>query len=109
MIKGKQSALVKTPTGIAGLDEVTEGGFPKGRPTLLCGNAGCGKTLFGILFLVKGITEYNEPAVYMSFEESRNDLATNVRSLGIDLEKLIATNKLHIDHVKIERAEIEET
>lgn len=103
------SNLPKTSTGIAGLDEITEGGFPQGRPTLLCGSAGCGKTLFGIQFLVKGITEYNEPGVFMSFEETKSDLAANVKSLGIDLEKLVATNKLRIDHVKIERSEIEET
>lgn len=101
--------LPKTPSGIAGLDEVTEGGFPKGRPTLLCGSAGCGKTLFGIQFLAKGITDYNEPGVFMSFEETKSDLAMNVKSLGIDLDKLVAENKLRIDHVKIERSEIEET
>lgn len=99
----------KTPTGIDGLDEVTGGGFPKGRPTLVCGSAGCGKTLFGIQFLTKGISEYDEPGVFMSFEETKNDLAQNVRSLGFDLEKLIADNKLRIDHVRIERTEIEET
>jgi len=99
----------KTPTGIDGLDEVTGGGFPKGRPTLVCGSAGCGKTLFGMQFLAKGISEYNEPGVFMSFEETKNDLAQNVKSLGIDLEKLIADNKLRIDHVRIERTEIEET
>ena len=109
MKKGKTIGLEKTPTGIAGLDEVTEGGFPKGRPTLLCGNAGCGKTLFGIQFLVKGITDYHEPGVFMSFEETKSDLATNVESMGIDLDKLIADKKLRIDHVKIERSEIEET
>ncbi len=103
------STLPKTPTGIAGLDEVTGGGFPKARPTLLCGTAGCGKTLFGIQFLARGITDYNEPGVFMSFEETKSDLAANVKSLGIDLEKLIATNKLRIDHVRIERTEIEET
>lgn len=103
------STLPKTPTGIAGLDEVTGGGFPKGRPTLLCGSAGCGKTLFGIQFLAKGITEYNEPGVFMSFEETKSDLAANVKSLGIDLEKLVAANKLRIDHVRVERTEIEET
>ncbi len=101
--------LPKIPTGIAGLDEVTGGGFPKGRPTLLCGSAGCGKTLFGIQFLVKGVTEYQEPGVFMSFEEAKSDLAMNVKSLGMDLDKLVAANKLRIDHVKIERTEIEET
>ena len=75
----------KTPTGISGLDEITEGGFPKGRPVLVCGSAGCGKTLFAMQFLIKGITDYNEPGVFMSFEESTKDLAQNVRSLGFDL------------------------
>ncbi|MEO8174106.1 MAG: ATPase domain-containing protein, partial [Sediminibacterium sp.] len=71
-------AFPKTKTGIDGLDEVTEGGLPKGRPTLICGSAGCGKTLFGLQFLVKGITEFNEPGVFISFEENAKDLAQNV-------------------------------
>ena len=99
----------KTPTGIDGLDEITEGGFPAGRPTLVCGGAGCGKTLMAIQFLVKGIVEYDEPGVFMSFEESSQDLAQNVQSLGFDLEKLIAGEKLKIDFVRVERSEIEET
>src|SRR3954464_3010487 len=105
----KQNIFPKTPTGIEGLDEITEGGIPKGRPTLICGSAGCGKTLFAMQFLVKGITEYNEPGVFMSFEETATDLAQNVSSLGFDLEKLKAEKKLRIDHVRIERSEIEET
>lgn len=103
------NSLPKTPSGIVGLDEVTDGGFPKGRPILICGSAGCGKTLFGIQFLAKGITDYNEPGVFMSFEESKKDLSTNVRSLGLDLDKLVAGKKLYVDHVKVERSEIEET
>ena len=99
----------KISTGITGLDEITEGGFPEGRPILICGSAGCGKTMFGIQFLVKGIIDHDEPGVLMSFEESRSDLAKNVQSLGFDLEQLIDENKLRIDHVKIERSEIEET
>lgn len=99
----------KTPTGIKGLDEVMFGGFPKGRPILVCGGPGCGKTLMATQFLVKGITDYNEPGVFMSFEETSKDLIQNVKSLGFDLEKLIAENKLRIDHVRIERTEIEET
>lgn len=101
--------LLKTPTGINGLDEITEGGLPTGRPTLICGSAGCGKTIFGVQFLMNGITMYNEPGVFMSFEESAKDLAVNVRSLGFDLEQMIAQKKLRIDHVKVERSEIEET
>jgi circadian clock protein KaiC len=98
----------KTPSGIEGLDEITEGGLPKGRPTLVCGGAGCGKTLLSIQFIVKGITEYNEPGVFMSFEEPSKDLALNVKSLGFDIEKLKADNKLIVDHVRVERSEIEE-
>ena len=103
------SSLQKTPTGISGLDEITEGGFPTGRPTLICGSAGCGKTLFGLQFLVKGIIDHNEPGIFMSFEEAPEDLTQNVASLGFDLNKLVRTNKLRIDHVHIERSEIEET
>src|SRR5436190_927736 len=105
----KKKLFSKIPTGIDGLDEITQGGFPKGRPILICGTAGCGKTLFAMQFLVKGITEYNESGVFMSFEETATDLAQNVSSLGFDLEKLKAEKKLRIDHVRIERSEIEET
>jgi len=98
----------KTPTGIDGLDEITDGGFPTGRPTLICGGAGCGKTLLSMQFLIKGITEYNEPGVFMSFEEPSDDLTLNVKSLGFDLEKLKAEKKLVVDHVRVERSEIEE-
>ncbi len=109
MAKSRLETLRKTPTGINGLDEITNGGFPKGRPVLICGSAGCGKTLFAAQFLIKGIADYNEPGVFMSFEESPKELALNFRSLGFDFEKLQAQNKLRIDHVRIERAEIEET
>ena len=109
MVDRKRNSFPKTPTGISGLDEITSGGFPKGRPTLICGSAGCGKTLFAIQFLVKGITDYNEPGVFMSFEESADDLAQNARSLGFNLEQLKAEKRLRVDHVRIERAEIEET
>ncbi|MEO7975533.1 circadian clock protein KaiC [Flavobacterium sp.] len=98
----------KTPTGIDGLDEITDGGFPKGRPTLICGGAGCGKTLLSMQFLIKGITEFNEPGVFMSFEEPSDDLTLNVKSLGFDLEKLKGEKKLVVDHVRVERSEIEE-
>jgi len=98
----------KAPTGVDGLDEITEGGFPKGRPTLICGGAGCGKTLLSMQFLIKGITEFNEPGVFMSFEEPSHDLTLNVKSLGFDLEQLKADKKLVVDHVRVERSEIEE-
>src|SRR6476661_6045314 len=101
-------ALPKSPTGIAGLDEITGGGLPRGRPTLVCGGAGCGKTLFAMEFLVHGATKFGEPGVCISFEETADDLATNVRSLGFDLEQLIARRKLAIDQVRVERSEIEE-
>jgi len=107
-IKAK-AEFPKTQTGISGLDEITEGGFPKGRPTLICGSAGCGKTLLAMQFLVKGILDHRENGVFMSFEETANDLSQNVSSLGFDLNKLVAQKKLRIDHVRIERSEIEET
>ncbi len=78
--------LPKTLTGIKGLDEITYGGLPKGRPTLICGSAGSGKSLFGVEFLYKGATLYNEPGVFISFEESREELIANVSSLGMDLK-----------------------
>ena len=101
--------LVKAPTGITGLDDITFGGLPAGRPTLICGSAGCGKTLFGVTFLVNGATLYNEPGVFVSFEERAKDLATNVASLGYDLDRLAAEEKLAIDHIRVERSEIEES
>jgi circadian clock protein KaiC len=109
MRKEQSTSLPKTPTGIVGLDEITFGGLPKGRPTLICGSAGCGKTLFGIQFLERGITQYDEPGVLISFEESKKDIAANVQSLGINTEELIASNKLRVDYVRVDRAEIEET
>jgi circadian clock protein KaiC len=105
----QKNSIAKTKTGISGLDEICGGGFPKGRPTLVCGSAGCGKTLLATQFLVKGITERNEPGVFMSFEESMEDLTQNVSSLGFDLEKLIRDKKLTIDQVRVEKSEIEET
>src|SRR6202000_2537222 len=98
----------KTQTGVEGLDEITEGGFPKGRPTLICGGAGCGKTLLSMQFLIKGIVDYNEPGVFMSFEETDRDITLNVKSLGFDIEKLKQEKKLIIDHVRVERSEIDE-
>lgn len=105
----KKNTLPKTPTGIAGLDEITEGGLPKGRPTLICGAAGSGKTLFSIEFIVRGAIEFGEPGVIMSFEEKTEDLELNVASLGFDLRKLQKDNQIKVDHVHIERSEIEET
>src|ERR1700756_176964 len=96
--------LAKTPTGISGLDELMLGGLPTGRPTLLCGAAGCGKTLFAMTFLVKGITDFDENGVFMSFEERAADLAVNVASLGYDVDNLIKKQKMVIDHVRIERS-----
>ncbi|HSE37745.1 MAG TPA: ATPase domain-containing protein, partial [Blastocatellia bacterium] len=106
---GPLGALRKSPTGIGGLDDITGGGLPTGRPTLICGSAGCGKTLFGTEFLVHGATRYGEPGVFMSFEETAEELTKNVASLGFDLRDLIARKKLLIDHVQVERSEIEET
>lgn len=101
--------LPKTLTGINGFDEITQGGLPTGRPTLVCGEAGSGKTLFSIEFIVRGIMEYNEPGVIVAFEEKTDELTTNVASMGFDLKKLISQNKLRIDFVHIKRSEIEET
>jgi len=101
--------LLKSPTGIQGFDEITGGGLPTGRPTLVCGGAGCGKTLFGMEFLVRGATQFNEPGVFMSFEETNEELIKNVASLGFDLEDLIKHKKIVLDHVHVERSEIEET
>ncbi|MDB5010680.1 MAG: kaiC, partial [Mucilaginibacter sp.] len=98
-----------TRTGISGLDEITEGGLPKGRPTLVCGEAGCGKTLMSLEFIVRGAVEFNEPGVFMAFEEKSQELAMNVASLGFNLDKLQQEKKLRIDYVHIDRTEIEET
>jgi len=102
-------ALPKAATGIAGLDEVLGGGLPRGRPTLVCGSAGCGKTLLAMEFLVRGATEFGEPGVFMSFEESTEELTQNVRSLGFDLDELAERGQLALEYVHVERSEIEET
>ena len=104
-----RTLLPKSPTGIQGLDEITGGGLPTGRPTLICGGAGCGKTLLAMEFLVRGATQFNEPGVFMAFEETAEELTQNVASLGFDLATLIAQNQLALDFVYIERSEIEET
>jgi len=103
------AGLQKEATGISGFDEITGGGLPAGRPTLICGSAGAGKTLFALEFLVRGASQFNEPGVFISFEETGDELATNVASLGFDLKQLIADKKLIVDYVFIERSEIEET
>jgi circadian clock protein KaiC len=102
-------ALPKAPSGIDGLDEILGGGFPAGRPTLVCGSAGCGKTLLSMEFLVRGALEFGEPGAYISFEETEAELAQNVASLGFDVDSLVEQGKLAFDHVKVERQEIEET
>src|SRR5688572_14572364 len=102
-------ALPKAPTGIQGLDEVTHGGLPRGRPTLVCGSAGCGKTLLAMEFIVRGATKYGEPGVFMAFEETVEELTKNVSSLGFDLAELVREEKLVLDFVRVERSEIEET
>ena len=101
--------LPKCATGIHGLDAITGGGLPRGRPTLICGGAGCGKTLFGLEFLVRGMQDFNEHGVFVSFEERAVDLTANVASLGFDLDSLIAKKSLMIDQVEIDRGEITET
>jgi circadian clock protein KaiC len=103
------ASLPKCKTGIPGVDEITGGGLPKGRPTLVCGGAGCGKTLMGIEFLVRGAMLHNEPGVFIAFEETAEELTQNVRSLGFDLDELIEKKKLAVDYIYIERSEIEET
>jgi circadian clock protein KaiC len=107
--KPKSRSLPKAATGIEGLDEITGGGLPRGRPTLVCGSAGCGKTLFAMEFLVRGATQFGEPGVFMAFEETAEELAQNVRSLGFDLEDLASREQLLVDYVHVERSEIEET
>jgi circadian clock protein KaiC len=106
---GGSGVIAKSPTGITGLDEVTGGGLPSGRPTLVCGSAGSGKTMLACEFLVRGATEFGEPGVFMMFEENAAELTANVRSLGFDLTELVAQTKIVLDHVHIERSEIEET
>src|SRR5678816_2831546 len=101
--------LPKVATGIVGLDEITGGGLPKGRPTLVCGSAGCGKTLFAMEFLVRGAVEHGEPGVFITFEESPEELAQNVRSLGFDLDALAAQQRIIIDFIHVDRNEIQES
>ena len=101
--------LPKAPTGIRGLDEITGGGLPRGRPTLVCGGAGCGKTLLAAEFLVRGATEFGEPGVLMAFEETEKELTANVASLGFDLAGLVRQKKILVDYVHIERGVMQES
>ncbi|HWQ47915.1 MAG TPA: circadian clock protein KaiC [Methanosarcina sp.] len=105
----KEKSLEKTPTGITGLDEITYGGLPKGRPTLVCGSAGSGKTLLAMEFLIEGARIYGEPGIFMAFEETEEELVKNFASLGFDLDDLEAENKMVVDYIHIDKSEYEET
>ena len=105
----RAARLPKAPTGIGGFDEITHGGLPKGRPTLVCGAAGSGKTLFGMEFLIRGATQHGENGVLLAFEETPEELAQNVAALGFDLDALVRGGKIAADFVKIDRSEVEET
>jgi circadian clock protein KaiC len=102
-------SIAKAPTGISGLDEVLDGGLPRGRPTIITGRAGCGKTLLSMEFLVRGAREFGEPGVFVSFEEAPHELVQNMASLGFDVAGLEAEGKLLLEHIRVERSEIEET
>jgi circadian clock protein KaiC len=108
-VRTQHAPLSKAPTGIQGLDEITEGGLPRGRPTLVCGGAGCGKTLLAMEFVVRGAIEFDEPGVVITFEETVEELAQNVRSLKFDVDHLVKKKKLVVDFVRVERSEIDET
>src|SRR5580765_8929137 len=101
-----EAELPKSPAGIQGLDEITGGGLPRGRPTLVCGGPGCGKTLFAAEFLVRGAAQLGEPGVFMAFEETEAELQANVAPLGFDLASLARRKKIVIDYVFLERSEI---
>ncbi len=111
MAKKKHDVVVfeKCPTGITGLDEITKGGLPKGRPTLICGGAGSGKTLFAMEFLVRGAIDYGEPGVFMTFEETPEDLAKNFISLGFGINDMVSRGLIAMDHIYIDRSEVQET
>jgi circadian clock protein KaiC len=108
-VKFKRHTLPKSPTSIQGLDEITGGGLPQGRPTLVCGGPGCGKTLLAMEFLVRGATQYNEPGVFISFEETEKELTANVASLGFDLDNLVARKKIWLENIRVDRGDIEES
>ena len=101
--------LKKSPSGIAGFDEITGGGLPTGRPTIVCGGPGCGKTMFAMEFLIRGATEFGEPGVLMTFEETGEEMSRNVESLGFNVQSLVDKKKLFLDYVRIEPSEIQET
>jgi circadian clock protein KaiC len=105
----QRNVLPKSPTSIQGLDEITGGGLPKGRATLICGGAGCGKTLFAMEFIVRGAMQHHEPGVFISFEETEKELTANVASLGFDLDNLIAHKKIWLEHIHVERSEIDQS
>src|SRR5580693_6033545 len=105
----KLTPLRKAPSGIQGLDEITHGGLPRGRTTIVCGGPGCGKTMLGIEFLVRGALEFDEPGVLMAFEETPEDIARNVASLGFDIQDLAASKKLALDYISVDPSEIAET
>ncbi len=105
----KHPQLPKCPTGIKGFDEITHGGLPKHRITLICGNTGCGKTLLGIDFLINGATHFNEPGIFMSFEETEEELYKNVASLNLDLQGLVARKNILLEYVLLERRDIQES
>src|SRR5688572_11806722 len=100
--------IAKAPTGIQGFDEITRGGLPRGRATLVCGGPGSGKTNFGLEFVIRGATQFNEPGVIITFEETPEELAQNIASLGFDLNRLMRDGKVALDYIQIERSEIEE-
>jgi circadian clock protein KaiC len=107
-ITPKSNKLLKSPTGIKGFDEITEGGLPKNRTTLVSGNAGSGKTLFGIDFLIKGATDFNEPGILLSFEETKDEIFKDVASLNMDLQGLVLSKKILLEHVILEHKDIQE-
>jgi circadian clock protein KaiC len=107
--KTTSALLPKMPTGVQGLDEITQGGLPKGRSSLVCGSAGCGKTLLGLEFLVNGARKYGDPGVFVAFEESADELVANSASLKFGLDQLVADGLIALDHIRIVRSEIEET
>src|SRR3954471_17338626 len=106
--KMRPRTLQKCPTGISGLDEITGGGLPRGRPTLVCGGPGCGKSLFALEFLVHGALR-GESGVFATFEETEEDIIKNVASLGYDVADLVRRQRLAVEYIRVERAEIEET